>query len=569
MSYLVYARKWRPKSFESIVGQEHVVTTLKNSISRDRIAHSYLFSGSRGIGKTTTARIFAMGLNCEEGPTASACGKCSSCVEIMNGTNLDVIEIDGASNRGIDEIRSLRENVKFVPSRGRFKVYIIDEVHMLTEEAFNALLKTLEEPPLHVIFIFATTHSNKVPATILSRCQVFDFKRLDVREISGKLSQIARNENLEVEEEVFYTIARAAEGSMRDAEFMLDQLVSFCGNKITVESAVSILGIIGQELLFEFTAKIINKDTPGILRLVDSVISAGKDIPQFIGCLVGHFRNLLIAKTGGEISSLMDLPKDMAEKVILQSASFTNEELLYLLSVLTNAQEAVRRTASQRIPLELALIRITQRDKITPLSSILNRLSELENRLGCTVSAKSSSEPESPLPRSASQKDHPAVIPGTGGTKQEEKAEIKEDPSGVALQVEDPPQAGEDISFETICRQWQSLIKDIAFRKMSVAMFLREAQPLQIEDDVLTVGLGHDKRFHKEALESNGNRKIIEDGILKLLNLRVSVNFKLVETIDRKAEVEEEILPEEEEKEIHKVIRSALDIFGGSLKSGE
>src|SRR3990167_2713251 len=381
MSYIVFARKWRPKDFNSVLGQEHVTTTLRNAIAQNRVAHAYIFSGPRGVGKTTTARIFAMALNCKDGPTKEPCGACDSCREISNGTNLDVIEIDGASNRGIDEVRALRENIKFAPTRGKFKVYIIDEVHMLTEEAFNALLKTLEEPPAHAIFIFATTRPYKVPSTILSRCQRFDFKRLTVNEIAGKLKEIIKSEKLDIEEEAIYTIARAAEGSMRDAESMLDQLVSFCGKKIDLESAASILGMIGQGVLFDFTDKVITKDTSGILKVVDRTISGGKDIPQFLNSLIGHFRNLLIAKVGEDPQSLIDLPKESVERISAQAKSFTSESLLYILSVLANTQDAVRRAISQRIPLELAAIRLTRREDLSSLSSILSRLSEIEKRL--------------------------------------------------------------------------------------------------------------------------------------------------------------------------------------------
>ena len=321
MSYIVFARKWRPKDFDSVLGQEHVTTTLRNAIAQSRVAHAYIFSGPRGVGKTTTARIFAMALNCKNGPTKEPCGACDSCKEISNGTNLDVIEMDGASNRGIDEVRALRENIKFAPTRGKYKVYIIDEVHMLTEEAFNALLKTLEEPPAHAIFIFATTRPYKVPSTILSRCQRFDFKRLTVNEITGKLKEIVKSEKLEIEEEALYTIARAAEGAMRDAESMLDQLVSFCGKKIDAESATAISGTVGHEVLFDFTEKVINKDTAGILKLVDSVIASGKDIPQFVNSLVVHFRNILIARASDEPEGLIDLPKEMIGRLAAQAKS--------------------------------------------------------------------------------------------------------------------------------------------------------------------------------------------------------------------------------------------------------
>ncbi len=541
MSYIVFARKWRPKDFESVLGQEHVTTTLRNAINQNRVAHAYIFSGPRGVGKTTTARIFAMALNCKNGPTATPCGACDSCSETSNGTNLDVIEIDGASNRGIDEVRALRENIKFAPARGRFKVYIIDEVHMLTEEAFNALLKTLEEPPSHVVFIFATTRPYKVPPTILSRCQRFDFKRLTVEEIAGKLKDIAKKEKLDIEEAALYAVARAADGAMRDAESMLDQLASFCGKKIDLESVTSIFGMIGQEVLFDFTEKVINKDAAGILKLVDDVISGGKDIPQFLTSLVGHFRNILMSKVGEDLTSLIDLPKESIERVSAQSKSFTNESLLYILTVLMNAHDAARRAATQRIPLELAAIRLTRREDLSSLSSILNRLSEIETRLGAQ-----------------------------GAPADDKKAQRDEAPekNEAQLAVEVEVSAPGDLSFEKICELWPSLIRGITTKKMSAAIFLQAAQPLKLEGDVLTIAFGKEHKFHKEALEGNGNRQLIENFLTGMLSRNLRVDLKVVEALEKKVSVED-ILQEEHQEETHEVIKSALGIFGGNLKRSD
>ncbi|MDD5073363.1 MAG: DNA polymerase III subunit gamma/tau [Candidatus Omnitrophica bacterium] len=550
MSYIVFARKWRPKDFDSVLGQEHVTTTLRNAIAQNRVAHAYIFSGPRGVGKTTTARIFAMALNCKNGPTKEPCGACDSCKEISNGTNLDVIEIDGASNRGIDEVRALRENIKFAPTRGKYKVYIIDEVHMLTEEAFNALLKTLEEPPAHAIFIFATTRPYKVPSTILSRCQRFDFKRLTVNEITGKLKEIAKSEKLEIEEEALYTVARAAEGAMRDAESMLDQLVSFCGKKIDAESATAVSGTVGHEVLFDFTEKVINKDTAGILKLVDSVIASGKDIPQFVNSLVVHFRNILIARTSDDPEGLIDLPKEMIGRLAVQAKSFSNETLLYILTVLMGAQDSVRRAISQRIPLELAAIRLTRRDDLVSLTSMLDRIEQLEKKLG-----SGAGKPESKAAPQPQHKNEKISEPAKDAEKKEHfDVEVEVEATG--------------LSFERICEVWPNLLREILSKKMSLALFLQPGQPLKLQDSVLTIAFSREHVFHKEALETNGNRKMIENALSGILKHNVRIDMKVVEALEKKVSVED-LLQEERQEETHEVVKSALEIFGGNLKRND
>src|SRR5512135_2943846 len=294
MSYQVLARKWRPQVFEDVVGQGHITRTLQNAIASGRLAHAFLFSGPRGVGKTTTARILAKALNCAEGPTPRPCGKCDSCVETAAGTSVDVIEIDGASNRGIEHIRELREAVKYAPVGGKNKVYVIDEVHMLTNEAFNALLKTLEEPPPHVIFIFATTEPQKIPATIHSRCQRYGFKRIALSEIAAKLREIATKEGITVSEQGLVMIARAAEGSMRDSQSLLDQALSYSGMTIADRDLQTILGAVAQETLRTFADGLFAQDAAVLLGQVDQLLEQGQDMRQFLVGLVEHIRNLIV-----------------------------------------------------------------------------------------------------------------------------------------------------------------------------------------------------------------------------------------------------------------------------------
>jgi DNA polymerase-3 subunit gamma/tau len=327
MSYQVIARKWRPQTFEDVVGQSATAQTLRNAILQNRIAHAYLFAGARGVGKTTTARILAKALNCAQGPTVTPCNICDSCKEIASGNSIDVLEIDAASNRGIDEIRELRENVKYAAARDRFKVFIIDEVHMLTTEAFNALLKTLEEPPPHVVFILATTELHKVPATILSRCQHFNFRAISYREILHHLQLIAREEQVRISEEALNAIARGSEGSMRDAQSLLDQVISFCGREVDDEAVRNLLGVIPQQILEDFTEAIAQSDCKRLILLIDQLAQSGGDLQQFVREMLSHLRNLLIIKIAGEDSQLIPvIPADLTRLAAL-AKQFSEEDL--------------------------------------------------------------------------------------------------------------------------------------------------------------------------------------------------------------------------------------------------
>ena len=324
MSYLALARKYRPQGFDEIAGQEHIATTLKNAITMDRVSHAYLFAGPRGVGKTSSARILAKALNCEKGPTPKPCGKCTSCLEISGSRSMDVMEIDGASNRGIDEIRNLKENIKFSPIHGKFRVYIIDEVHMLTAEAFNALLKTLEEPPPHVKFIFATTRPHKLPATIISRCQRFDFRKLSSSVIAEKLKEITKKEKISIDDESVFLIAKAADGSMRDAEVILDQLVSFTKSKILSADVLKVLGLLDQGILFKLADHMSQGRKHDILKLIDDLINSGKD-PAFITTsIIEHFRNIMLVKVSdGKPYHSENIPEEDRRRLSEQAKNFT------------------------------------------------------------------------------------------------------------------------------------------------------------------------------------------------------------------------------------------------------
>src|SRR6266446_3811816 len=312
--YQVLARKWRPQQFDDVVGQEHVTTTLKNAIGQNRLAHAYLFVGPRGIGKTSTARIFAKALNCVKGPTATPCDKCDNCLEITGGRSLDVLEIDGASNNGVEQVRELRDTVRYAPARGKFKIYIIDEVHMLTTQAFNALLKTLEEPPAHVKFIFATTEPQKVLPTILSRCQRFDLSRIPAGLIAKHLKEIAKKEKVSIDDAALAAIARGAEGGLRDAESALDQLIAFCGNKIAEKDVLSVFGLVAHDKLAGLTDAIIDGEMNSALTIVKELDEVGKDLQRLLADLLDHYRNLLVLSLGGGELDVAEADLELLEK---------------------------------------------------------------------------------------------------------------------------------------------------------------------------------------------------------------------------------------------------------------
>jgi DNA polymerase-3 subunit gamma/tau len=384
MSYLVLARKWRPKYFDDVVGQEHVARTLENSIEQERVHHAYLFCGARGVGKTSTARILAKCLNCEEGPTSTPCYDCKSCEDITEGQSVDVYEIDGASNRGINEIRELREGVRYAPSQGRVKIYIIDEVHMLTTEAFNALLKTLEEPPDHAYFIFATTEPQKIPITILSRCQRFDFKRISQDDIVGHLADICQKEGLEVDTEALQLIARQADGAMRDALSLLDQVIGFAGDKVDEEEVANILGVANREHLFDISGAILKRDAQGALGALDVVDRYGYDLQQFASELVSHLRDLTVTAAADDPARVTDLTASELEEAHSQLGHMevTGERRRQLLhryfSVMAEGARKMTRSPYPKLIFEMTLVRLTDLEPLVELDLLVDRLEALE-----------------------------------------------------------------------------------------------------------------------------------------------------------------------------------------------
>ncbi len=373
MAFIVTARKWRPQKFSDVVGQEHITTTLKNAIKNNRIAHAYLFTGPRGVGKTTTARILAKSLNCLNPKDAEPCNECEMCKSISSTQSLDIIEIDGASNRGIDEVRTLRESVKYAPTKGKYKVYIIDEVHMLTKESFNAFLKTLEEPPSHTIFIFATTDAHKVPLTIISRCQRFDFRRIQLDTIKSTLKNIAKNEKIEIDDKTLTLISKKADGALRDAESYFDQVVSFCGNKIDSEIVSKMLNLIDDEIYFSISDAVIEKNFKAVFEVTKTIYDNGWNFIDFMDGLIEHFRNIMSVILT-EKTELIETAEVYRTRYLNYIDKFTEGDILRLLNFLNKTQQELRFAQNQKLKIEISLSHLIGLERSSTISELLSNL---------------------------------------------------------------------------------------------------------------------------------------------------------------------------------------------------
>jgi len=484
-------RKWRPQTFEDIIGQKHITQTLINAISLNRISHAYIFSGPRGVGKTTTARILAKSLNCENGPTSHPCNKCERCIRITDGYSMDVMEIDGASNNGVDSIRELRNKVNFAPAEGRYKIYIIDEVHMLSQGAFNALLKTLEEPPPHVIFIFATTDPHKIPNTILSRCQWFNFRRISLADIVAKLKMIVKDEKLNIDDKTLNIIARSSTGSMRDAESALDQIIAYCGKDITSQSVREVLGIIEEEVFFDFMEAIIKNDTLKGIEIINRTSDLGEDASQFIKNLMEYVHNLSLAKVcQKEILNLKDIFTEDRERLLKQSKTIKLEKLFNMVNYLTEAERKMRYTRHPWILLEMLVIKFTAGENYS-LKEVEEEkdkyLLDLSTKKDVSVSGKKNTVTREEVPPKKKILD---------------KVKTKEDSSIQAKEV------STDLDFN---QAWTTILNKIKKTKMAVYSFIIANNLVTIENDKLIIGFNKKYTFHKESLEKKNNKILLQD----------------------------------------------------------
>ena len=593
MDYQVSARKYRPSTFDDVIGQSHIVQTLTNAVQTKRIAHAYLFSGTRGVGKTTVARILAKALNCEQGPTSRPCDTCANCREIAHGTSVDVVEIDGASNTSVEDVREIRENVKFSPFRGQFRVYIIDEVHMLSNSAFNALLKTLEEPPGHVVFIFATTEIHKIPATILSRCQHYNFRRIARTEIMERLRHVAAQDELTLEERSLLALARASEGSMRDALSLLDQAVAYGGKTINHADLEVLLGAVPQELVQSLIKAIVAQDTPTALTILASVLDQGHDLRAFCAEIVEYIRNLLIASVvsaPAELRGLIEASDEDLTRLAQDAKALSPEQFQELLAFFTQAEDSLRFSAHPRFVLETATVRASRLVRLQP-----------GDALRPTQAPATPSSPKPPVPPSVT-KTSPSIVPPAPRREPAPPNPLPQSPSPSRVEQNNTPTIVQQqptqkpvteelktapvletpiletptpvsVGTETTL-QWDGIQEAVATSFPNIAPFLEAGRFVGMENAVVTIGFPKQSMVARTRLEKKENVQILA----KLCEQQVGqpIQVRIIELADthppgptmaqtRAAKEQEQRLILFERAKANPTVKQALEVFGAEL----
>jgi DNA polymerase-3 subunit gamma/tau len=586
-NYIVLARKWRPMRFEDVVGQEHVTRTIRNALEKGKLGHGFIFAGPRGVGKTTTARLLAKAVNCKNGKPGEPCNQCESCQAINAGQHLDVIEIDGASNRGIDEIRNLRENIRFAPSSATYKVYIIDEIHMLSKEAFNALLKTLEEPPAHAIFIFATTEIHKVPLTILSRCQRFDFKRITTRDIARQLEKIAQNEGIRIESEALQLIARKSDGGMRDATSILDQISSFSDGEITVQQVQDTIGVLGEDVFFEYTDMMLQKDNAAILQYTAKLIEKGIDILHYLDGLELHLRNLLVARVS-ENDNLLELSEYYIKRYREAAQHFNDKDLLHYLDILAQHKQMFRFSENQHVLLELLLLKLANKPKTLEIEQIMSLLKNVSGGGGVAtednVAKETPANPYKPTlgtpqkgvvaesspaaqmgkyarQATASHQSTAAKAPAKslfGGAFNPNQPQTTQPPATV-----DPSEepAALQLTIEDIKKRWNDVLNEVRKEKIALASFLKDGVAYKLQGLTLTIAFDHEHTFHKEHVIKNAAeiQKALKQTFGAALKIETAT-IKFEEAgIEKQHHSPEEVFESIKEKE--PVLKKIIELF--------
>ncbi len=548
MSYLVLARKWRPQSFDEIVGQEHVSQTLMNAIRSNRVAHAFLFTGVRGVGKTTAARVLAKALNCAQGPAPTPCNTCVNCQEITAGTAVDVLEIDGASNTGVDDVREIIENVRYQPAKSRFKIYIIDEVHMLSTSAFNALLKTLEEPPAHVKFIFATTDPHKVPHTIHSRCQRYDFKRIPFRLTADRLMHIARSEGITVSEHALFLIAREGEGSMRDAQSLLDQVIAFAGKTVRDEDAIAALGLADRKLLYAVAEAIVERNPVRALELLNELHLYGQDMRRFARELLEHFRNLSVSRLLPTAELLPDLPDEERAEVQRQAQQLSGEDLDRAFRLMLATETEVSRVPYPKLIMEMAVIKLATLAPVVAVEELLDRIDALERRLDDDGAAGPTGPPPAGKTPAAARREAAGRVQRSA-------------PEPAPAAAGDPParQAG--------AQSWAAFVSFVGKEKVTLLPYVSSSQVPRLDGPVLALNVprGH----YYDYLAQRDQTQLVEDLARRFFGRELRVTVSATDADEQDAGAAE---PAESPAALHAAaldnpaVRAAVEILGGQVQ---
>ncbi|NLC66708.1 MAG: DNA polymerase III subunit gamma/tau [Clostridium sp.] len=530
MSYKALYREWRPQTFEDVVGQDHITTTLRNEIRMNRIGHAYLFSGTRGTGKTTCAKIMAKSLNCLNQIDGEPCNECSMCIKIDKGLSLDVIEQDAATNNKVDDIRELIEEVKYPPHEGKYKVYILDEVHMLSMGAVNAFLKTLEEPPSHVIFILATTDPQKLPVTVLSRCQRFDFKRISYKDIEERLRLIAKHKGIYAEDRSLELISRISDGAMRDALSIMDQAISMGDGKIDYVEVLDMLGLSETENVFRLSDSILRKDVKESINILDQIIGSGKDPHALTKDLILQFRNILVSKIMQNPEDVIDRSSEDIEIIKNQGKLVTSDVITRIIRVLQEAEEQSKFSKQSRIYLEVAIITLTKNELDTSKEAIVGRISRLEDRVsrGSFVEVSEESIPEE---KAKKKRKNPNTIGRSAETKDVandiEKENLKIVKEAVKIEEEDLNDKS-TLDLETVNRSWNEIMEALkARRQMIVMASIITGKPVKVDRGVIEIRFGKQYSFNKKRLELKDNKDILENAASSILNEDVRFRFSV------------------------------------------
>lgn len=568
LAYEVLARKWRSQTFQELVGQNHITTTLLNALKNDRLPHAMLFTGTRGTGKTSSARILAKTLCCLNVKNFIPCGKCQVCTDISAGRSLDVIEIDGASNNGVDSIRELRESVGYMPSHGKYKIYIIDEVHMLTTSAFNALLKTLEEPPPHAIFVLATTEAQKIPNTILSRCQRFDFRRIPTRQIADHLAKICEAEKIEFATEALWVIARQADGSMRDGQSLLDQVVSFCaGDKLTHERVVEVLGLTDRSVLLETLTALAARDAQGILQIIEKIFRGGYDYKIFAQELLEEIRHALIARMIDperiNLENMLDLPQTEIEALRKMTMKLSEEDLHFMFDMALKGVNDLLRAQDPRLVLEIILLRMASAPRIHDLQNLLKAKEAVAHMQAIVPPAAA---PNAPI------KNYAADIQAS---PPREMASVPKAPTPVNKFFDraQQQQTGPVLDFQNPTELWIGFVEKVKKSNGLLGAILENTELVAIEGTVLKLGVPKKMSFLLDKLKEPDNLRRIEKFVETLWNKKFTIQAQATgETETAPKMIEQKKIQAEEksiEKQIenHPLVRSTQELFKAQIKS--